>query len=353
MSGIICKKTIEEVRFRNDIVEVIDSYLNLQKSGASYKAACPFHKEKTPSFMVNPQRQIFHCFGCSEGGDLYKFVMLYEGIDFAAAVTMLAKRGGITIEYEKGTGGPGEDKSALYDLMDEVSNFYRRVLVESSAGERAREYLAARELTEETLKDFLIGCAPDRWDAILTWARKHERTNKDLEEVGLILKSTKPGAAGRYYDRFRNRIIFPISNDRGNVVAFGARVMDDSLPKYINSPETPIYSKSNVLYGLNFSKKGIREKGFVVIVEGYLDVIVPYQYGVNNLVATSGTALTSRQVSLLKKYTKSAVMLFDADQAGEAASLRGLDILLEHDMEVKISTLPKGEDPDSFVCKCE
>ncbi len=344
---MIPQEIIDQVLDRADIVEVLSDYIQIKQAGRNFKGCCPFHNEKTPSFVVSPEKQIYHCFGCSAGGNVISFLMKYESMDFPEAVRALADRFGVEVPKERVSDGANDAVTQLYEINKLAAAYYHHCLFEGKDTKPAK-YLENRKLDQNILKEFQIGYAPDAWESFKKLCETRKIPGASVRKAGLTISSEKGKGD---YDRFRNRIIFPISNDRGNVVAFGARVMDDSLPKYINSPETPIYSKSNVLYGLNFSKKGIREKGFVVIVEGYLDVIVPYQYGVTNLVATSGTALTSRQVSLLKKYTKSAVMLFDADQAGEAASLRGLDILLEHDMEVKISTLPKGEDPDSFVCK--
>ncbi|NQT33222.1 MAG: DNA primase [Candidatus Omnitrophica bacterium] len=344
--GMIPQEIIDQILDRIDIVEVISGYIPVKKAGRNFKANCPFHDEKTPSFVISPDKQIYHCFGCSAGGNAIRFIMEYENTGFREAIEGLAARAGVKIPDDRKPGGEGASiASKLYDINKLAADFYHNYL-RSDKGKRALDYLKKRGFNSETLSKFKVGFAPEAWDSL----RKHCEGKKIpvelLRKAGLTILSEKGKGD---YDRFRNRIIFPIFNERGHVVGFGGRVLDDSLPKYINTPETIIYSKSNVLYGLNFSKIGIREKSCAVIVEGYMDVVMPFQYDVTNLVATSGTALTPGQVSMLKKYTGTAVMVFDSDQAGESASLRGLDVLIEKGMNVKIATLPKGEDPDSFV----
>ncbi|MFQ5952838.1 MAG: DNA primase [Candidatus Omnitrophota bacterium] len=346
--GKIPQETIDQILDRTDIVEVVSGYIHLKKAGRNFKTNCPFHNEKTPSFTVSPDKQIYHCFGCGAGGNVIGFVMKYENMDFPEAVKMLAAKAGVELpRYEKETGEAPSLGARLYEINTVAATFYQNYL-RSGKGKNAFEYLTKRGFDTGTLSEFRVGCAPDEWESFRRYCEGKKISTDLLRKAGLTIRSEKGKGD---YDRFRNRITFPIFNERGHIVAFGARVMDDSLPKYINSPETAIYNKSNVLYGLNFSKRGIREKRYAVIVEGYMDVIIPFQYGVTNIVATSGTALTPRQVSMLKKYTNTAVMVFDSDQAGEAASLRGLDILIEGGMNVRIATLPKGEDPDSFVRK--
>lgn len=345
---MIPQEIIDQILDRADIVEVVSDNVQIKKAGRNFKGCCPFHNEKTPSFVVSPEKQIYHCFGCGAGGNVISFLMKYESMDFPEAVRVLGSRFGVDVpEFSPQDKQKKDSASRLYEINKLAAAYYQHCLVKGK-DKRAASYLRKRGISSEIINEFMIGYAPDAWESFRQVCEKRNIPAALVRKAGLTIPSEKGKGD---YDRFRNRIIFPIFNDRGNIVAFGARVLDNSLPKYINSPETPIYSKSNVLYGLNFCKKGIREKGFVVIVEGYLDVVIPYQYGLDYLVAASGTALTPRQVGLLKKYTRSAIMLFDADQAGESASLRGLDILLENDMEVRIATLPKGEDPDSFVRK--
>ena len=346
--GKIPQEVIDQVLDRLDIAEVVASYIPLKRSGRNFKACCPFHGEKTASFVVSPEKQIYHCFGCHVGGNAINFVMKYENMEFPEAIRSLAGKVGVELpQYRPEDREAASLAARLYDVNTAGSLFYQNHL-KSAKGVKAMDYLKNRGIDAALLGEFKIGYAPDEWEAFRKYSVAKKISPTLLKQAGLTIPSEK----GRGdYDRFRNRIIFTIFNERGNIVGFGGRVMDDSLPKYINSPETVIYSKSNVLYGLNFARKHMREAGCAILVEGYLDVIIPYQNGVKNVVATSGTALTPRQVGLLKKYTDTAVMVFDADQAGEAASLRGLDILIENGMKVRIATLDLGEDPDSFVRK--
>jgi DNA primase len=344
--GRIPQGIIDQILDKVDIVEVVSEYVPLKKAGRNFKGCCPFHNEKPPSFVVSPDKQIFHCFGCTAGGNVIGFVMKYENLSFPEAIEMMAERAGIEIPK---TNNVSDEASSLVKKLYEVNSiaaeYYQDQLGLPSA-KGALDYLKQRGLSDATIKEFKIGYAPDGWENLQQYCKKKNISSEILRKAGLSVKSDK----GRNdYDRFRNRITFPIFNERGNIVAFGARIMTDSQPKYLNSPETTVYSKSSVLYGLNFAKTEIRKAERVLIVEGYLDVIMPYQNEIKNIVATSGTALTTRQVALLKKHTDTAVMIFDADQAGEAASLRGLDILIVNGLTVYIATLPEGEDPDSFV----
>jgi len=347
--GKIPQSIIDNILDRVDIAEVISEYIQLKKAGRNFKACCPFHNEKTPSFVVSPDKQIFHCFGCDAGGNVIGFVMKYENIDFPEAVRMLADRAGVEIpeDRRRGDGGMDDLVQRIYEANNIAAGFYQANLRSASAA-RAMKYLQGRGIKPETLSKFRIGCAPDEWEGFIRYYRGKKLDPGILTKAGLTLKSDRGKGD---YDRFRNRIIYPIFNSRDKIVAFGARAMGDATPKYLNSPETVVYNKSNILYGLNFARQEIRKKGYVLIVEGYMDVIMPYQHGICNIVATSGTALTPRQVSLLKKHTDTAVMVFDSDQAGESASLRGLDILIVNGMKVRVATLPAGEDPDSFVRK--
>ena len=344
--GMIPQNIIDQILDRLDIVEIVGEHVQLKKAGRNFKACCPFHNEKTPSFVVSPDKQIYHCFGCGAGGNLINFVMKLENLEFPEAVRELASRAGVAVP----SSGRSDDENAsavsrIFEANNTAAAFFHNRLGTPS-GKKALDYLRKRGITDETIREFKIGYACDEWEALRKYCLGKKLSGEILRKAGLTIPSDK----GRNdYDRFRNRITFPIFNERGHIVGFGGRVMDDSLPKYINSPDTPVYNKSSILYGLNFAKKAIREKGFVVLVEGYMDVIVPYQSGIRNMVAASGTALTPRQVAILKKYTDTALIIFDADQAGEAASLRGLDILIENGMKVRIVRLPKGEDPDSYV----
>ncbi|MFH1305049.1 MAG: DNA primase [Candidatus Omnitrophota bacterium] len=344
--GMIPQEVIDSILDRLDIVEIISGYIQIKKSGRNFKACCPFHNEKTPSFVVSPDKQIYHCFGCAAGGNVISFVMKYENMEFPEAVKLLAAGAGVSLP-ETGRNSSRSSTGHLYEINQTAADFYHDILM-SEEGRGALEYLKARGLDDKTLKTFMVGYAPQGWENFKTFCVKKKIPLEFARKAGLTIPSEKGKGD---YDRFRNRIIFPIFSERGRVLGFGGRVLDNSLPKYINSPETPIYSKSNVLYGLNFSRQAIRDEKYVIITEGYLDVISSFKHGSTNVVATSGTALTASQVVILKKYADTAVMVFDADQAGEAASLRGLDILLQNGMKVKIATLPEGEDPDSFVRK--
>ena len=346
--GKIPQETIDRILDQLDIVEVVAEYIQLKKAGRNFKACCPFHNEKTPSFMVSPDKQIYHCFGCDAGGNVIGFVMKYENMGFPEAVETLAAKAGVELpRYDKRDDGESSLTARLYEINTIAAGYYQDNLG-SGKGKGALEYLERRGLNADTLAQFRIGYATAEWEGLQKYCAARNIPAEILRKAGLSVQSEKGKGD---YDRFRKRIIFPIFNERGNIVAFGARVMDDIGPKYINSPETVIYSKSSVLYGLNFSRRAMREKGHAFIVEGYMDVIIPFQNGITNIVAASGTALTPRQAAMLKKYADTAVMVFDSDQAGEAASLRGLDILIDNDVNVRVAALPPGEDPDSFVKK--
>lgn len=343
MAGRIPDNILDDILGRIDIAELISGYIPLKRSGRNFKANCPFHHEKTPSFMVSPDRQIYHCFGCGESGNAFKFLMRHERLEFLEAVEALAKRAGVNIpDAQRASPKDISLTSALYKLNELAANFYSHNLTTL-----AKAYLLKRGLTEETIALFKIGYAPDTWDALLNHLRQKGVGISLLEKAGLIIAKDQGG----YYDRFRNRIILPICDIKSRPIGFGARVMDDTLPKYINSPETPIYTKGKNLYGFNLARDSIRENDYVIIVEGYLDFLVPFQHGVNNIVASLGTALTIDQARLLKRFTNNVVMVYDGDAAGEMAALRSLDIFIEEEMSVKVVSLPKGFDPDSFVRK--
>jgi len=346
MPGLIPQDIIDRILDANDIAEIISGYIPLKRAGRNFKALCPFHHEKTPSFTVSPDRQIYHCFGCGAGGNVFSFLMKYERMEFPEAVEMLAKKVGISIPktepQEKNTGVAEK----LFSINELASKFYHDILFNSKEAGSIRTYLEKRGISSETAKKFRLGFAPDKWDTLINYLRQKNFSLSLIDKTGLI--SSREDSSG-YYDRFRDRIIFPIFDIKDRIVGFGARVTKDTLPKYINSPETPIYVKGKNLFGLNFTKDEIRKQDSVVIVEGYLDFIIPYQSGIHNIVASLGTALTIEQIRILKRYTQNAIVLFDPDQAGEIATLRSLDLFLSLDMNVKLVTLPKGFDPDSFV----
>jgi DNA primase len=346
MAGRIPENLLEDILGRVDIVEIISGYIPLKKSGQNFKANCPFHHEKTASFMVSPQRQIYHCFGCGESGNAFKFLMRHERMEFPEAVEILARKSGVNL--------PSQDKpevakaaslsSQLHKVNELAVNFYENNLQANNA-QAARDYLLKRGINPATIKEFRLGLATSGWDNLINFLRSKFVSLTLMEQAGLVL----PKDTGGYYDRFRSRIIFPIFDIRSRVIGFGARVMDNSLPKYINSPETPIYTKGKNLFGLNLSKDSIRDSDSAIIVEGYLDFIIPYQEGLKNIVASQGTALTLEQIKLLKRYTSNVVMIYDGDTAGEIATLRSLDILIDEGVNVRVVPLPKGMDPDMLV----
>ena len=347
----IPENILNEIQDKCDIVEIISSYISLKPSGRNFKACCPFHHEKTPSFVVSPDKQIYHCFGCNSGGNIFSFLKEYEKIDFIDAVKMLAEKTGVKLpEYKSHDDQDASAASVVYSVNDVAANYYSSFLVGDGlkpSPTLPERYIAKRGLDASVIKKFRIGYADSSWNGLLDYLSARGIKQDTVLKAGLIAQ----GKENSYYDLFRNRIIFPIFDVRNRIIGFGARVMDETLPKYINSPETTVYKKGQHLYGLNFAKADIKEKNFAIITEGYLDVIMCHQYGVTNAIASLGTALTAEQIRLLKRYTHNIVILYDADQAGEAASLRGLDLFLEEEMNVKIATLEKGHDPDSFLRK--
>ncbi|KAA3610684.1 MAG: DNA primase [Calditrichaeota bacterium] len=347
--SFIPENIIDEVRLASDVVDVISDYVNLRKKGVNYFGICPFHTEKTGSFSVNAEKQIFHCFGCGAGGNVFTFIMREEGVLFPEAVRLLAKRAGIEIpEPDENDNTSLQEREALYYACELAADlFHAQIFTES--GKPALDYLYKREFSDEAIKAFDVGYAADSWDILLKHAEAKHMRPEIFEMAGLLNKKD----SGGYYDRFRHRVMFPIRNLAGKVIAFGGRklVTDDTVPKYVNSPETPIYHKSNVLYGLFQARESIREFGEVIFVEGYTDVIRPAVAGIKNIVATSGTALTDLQARLVNRYTEKVILLYDNDLAGAKATMRGADILVAQGIEVKIAELAEGEDPDSFVQK--
>ena len=340
---------IEQIQSKLDIADIVGSYIPLKRAGRNFKACCPFHHEKTPSFVVSPVKGIYHCFGCGAGGDMISFVMKHESLEFMEALRILADKAGVDLSDMKGgfrpSHGKGSATSGLYRINELAASYYNAVLVGSSKAASGRKYLAQRGLNAESVSLFKIGYSSAEWDIFLKFAKSKGISETVLEKAGLII----PGKNESFYDRFRNRVIFPIFDIRSKIAAFGGRVLDDSLPKYMNSPETEIYVKGRHLYGLNFAMDEIRKKDYAVVVEGYLDLILPFQNGVKNIVATLGTALTIEQIRLIKRLTHNVVIIYDADEAGQAASLRGLDLLVSEGLFVKIACLPEGMDPDSYV----
>ena len=341
---------IEEIRSSASIVDVISGYVQLRKRGRNYIGLCPFHSEKTPSFTVSEDKQIFHCFGCHAGGNVFKFLMDYEKISFIEAVQELAGQLGINIEYES---TPGDEKQSeqevFYDINTEAAKYFYNNLHNSDEGEIARKYLQERKIKSQTIKTFGLGYALRGWENFLNFVKENKLDIDKVVELGILIKSDD----GRYHDRFAGRLIYPIFSPNGRVVAFAGRILDEreKAAKYLNSPESSVYIKGRILYGLSFAKDEIRKLDKAILVEGYMDLISLFQAGIKNVVAVSGTALTEEQVQLLSRYTKNVVLLFDADAAGIKASMRSIELLLKKDIEVKIATLPAGEDPDSYVNK--
>lgn len=348
MGGYIPDELVEEIRVRSDIVEVISDRVLLKKSGANYKGLCPFHSEKTPSFTVSPAKQIFHCFGCNEGGNVYQFIMKIENLSFPDSVLLLAKRYGITIAEQKVKGVNSSQKNILYDVNAMAAEFFQRQLSDLPQGKTAREYLRKRGINEDIVGSFKIGYASSLWDGVHQFLKK-KGISADIQNSAGLIKERENG--GGYVDRFRERVIFPISDSEGRIVGFGGRVLNDtdSRPKYLNSPETLVYKKGNILYGLNITKDSIRKSKEAFLVEGYFDLITAYQHGIKNIIATSGTALTEDHARLLRRYTETVILVFDGDEAGRNASNRGGIVLLNGGVKVKVIPLPPGNDPDSFI----
>ena len=353
----IPSQTIEQIAAANDIVEVIGSYFPLKRAGANFKALCPFHQEKTPSFTVSPQRQTFHCFGCGVGGSVFRFVMDYEHVDFPSAVRKLAARVGITLIEERGPSGAEdrqhEARRTLLQLQGEAAAWFHENLIRKEFAEPARKYLKERGITAEIAKRWRLGYAPDEWDAFGSWACGRGYDQQTLITSGLIkTKEDADGAPGqRSYDRFRGRIMFPICNDVGEVIAFSGRLLKDEngAAKYLNSPETPLFRKGNVLFGLDKTKRALIEANCAIVCEGQLDLISLFEAGITNVVAPQGTAFTESQARVLKRFADEVVLCFDADTAGQKAAERSLDALLANGLIVRVSEMPTGEDPDSLV----
>lgn len=340
---------IEEIKSRVDIVELASEYLTLKKAGRNFIGLCPFHQEKTPSFTVNRDKQIFYCFGCGEGGNVITFLMKIADKTFPEAIKDLAEKTGVVLPpMPSGKEGRQKDslKESIINLNLRAAQHFNRNL-SSPAGKVAREYLQNRSISEETIKQFRLGFVPDTWRSLTDYIESSGSSLKLAEQAGLVIA----GKEGNYYDRFRGRLIFPIENIFGEIVAFGGRVMEKGEPKYLNSPESPVYIKGKNLYGLNKTKEEIRKKGFALIVEGYFDLISLWNAGIGNVVATLGTALTREHLELLRRYTIEVVALFDPDEAGRKALDRSLELFLSMRMRARALILPEGCDPDDYIKK--
>ncbi|MDD3631572.1 MAG: DNA primase [Atribacterota bacterium] len=337
---------LDEIRNRIDIVALISEYVPLKKSGKGYKGLCPFHQEKTPSFMVDEQKQIFHCFGCGEGGNIYTFIMKIEKLNFPEAVKLLANKAGVQLPvYEKQNNKSIQEKELIFRLNGITADYYQKNLF-SPQGKRALNYLLKRNFSEEIIKKFYLGYALPGFEHLVHFLTSKKIGQTDLFKAGLAFRSSKTGGT---LDYFRDRIIFPIFNLQGKIIAFGGRVLDEKLPKYLNSPETPVYYKAKNLYGLFQAKQSIRQKNQVIIMEGYTDVLIAHQFGFDNAVASLGTALTGQQISLLKRFADEILIAFDSDSAGKSATLRSLGLVKKAGLAVKIVYLPPDSDPADII----
>ncbi len=350
MAGLFSPATLEQIRAASDIVEVIGGYVPLKRAGANFVALCPFHKEKSPSFNVNPHKQIFHCFGCHKGGDVFTFVKEYENIGFGDAVRRLAERAKIPLQFENTPGGQQARhlKETLLQIHEQITQRWSAALANDAAGKIARDYLVQRGVPVEAVKLFRLGYAPELWDDTVNWAKSKNFELPLVEQAGLILR--KEGA-DHYYDRFRGRLIFPICDEQGRVVGFSGRVLtgDEKTAKYVNSPETPIFTKGKVIFGLDKSKRALLDKQSAIICEGQLDLIACFMAGVQNVVAPQGTALTADHTRILKRYVEEVVLCFDSDNAGQNAAVRSLDSLLAAGLAIRVAVVPAPHDPDSFI----
>ncbi len=351
MAGIIPPEIVEQVRHASDIVDVIGSYVPLKKSGSRFKALSPFNKEKTPSFYVDPSKQIFKCFSSGHGGDVFKFLMLMENMTFPEAIRRLAQRTGIVIPEASGTHDPlaRSRREELLALNAAVAGWWQKLLASDPAAAPARDYLKSRDFPSALAEEFGLGYAPEGWDGTLKWAQKNGHSMQTLEAGRLVATSE----SGRTFDFFRGRLMIPIYNDAGEVVAFSGRLLDPEAKaqKYVNSHETPVFSKSRILFGLNKSKRPIIDAGSAVVCEGQIDLMRCWQKGIHNVVASQGTAFTDSHARILKRIAKEVVICFDADRAGQNASLKSIDVLLKEDLQVRVARIPQGEDPDSLLRK--
>lgn len=344
---MIPEDKVREVAERLSIVEVVSEYVQLRRSGGNFLGLCPFHAEKTPSFNVNPAREIFHCFGCGAGGNAFSFIMKMEGLSFPEAVKLLARKSGIEIEERQLTSAEKETQNefARFQKINELTaSYYRTILLNGQDGEEARHYLIKRSVGPDISEQYRLGFAPDRRDGLVKHLKNNGAELESALKLGIIRKSDSG-----WYDLFRNRLIFPIRDARGQVIAFAGRVLDTTLPKYINSPESPLYHKSSVLFGLDMALPSIRTGNSVIIVEGYFDHLALYKAGVQNVVATCGTALTGTHAALLKRHADRVYTLFDSDNAGKKATIRSMELFLEQRIPAYVISLPAGDDPDSFL----
>lgn len=353
--GLIPQEIIEQVKDRTDILDVVSGYVTLSKAGQNFKGLCPFHSEKTPSFMVSPSRQIFHCFGCGTGGNAFTFVMKMEGTSFPETVRELARKAGIAVPEVQGIQHHPDagNREKLEKLNEAAQAWFMHNLTQAEAGRDARLYLKERGMFEDTLEAFGFGYAPESWDGLLKHLLKGGYTIQDLLSAGMIVQKESAGKspkdASGYYDRFRSRVMFPIRDLRKKVIGFGGRILGEGMPKYLNSPETPLFNKSRALYLLEKARETAGKTEILIIVEGYFDAIALHQAGITNVVATLGTALTPDHIRIIRRYVTKVVLLFDPDEAGVRAALRTLDLFVDSGLGIKVVSLPDGDDPDTFI----
>jgi DNA primase len=351
-NGFFSEEKVSEIRDRANILEVVSDYVSLKKAGKNYKGLCPFHSEKTPSFMINEEKQIFHCFGCGEGGNVFTFLMKVAHLSFPQALEELAKRYGVRLAPRESSPAQKKEmakREGLFQINQITSEYFHDLLIQRKEGEEARRYLSKRGIEDESIKEYRLGYSVDRWDGLVQHLREKKASLEFAWELGLIFPKKREG----WYDAFRGRMIFPIFDLHNRVVGFGGRLIREGEPKYYNSAESSIYHKGEILYGLQVARRYIPKNDCVIIAEGYFDLLTLHQHGVKHSVATLGTALTTQHIRVLKRYTRNLITLFDSDPAGVQASLRSLPLFLEEDVSGKMIILPKGEDPDSFLRKGE
>jgi DNA primase len=342
---------IEEIKERLDVVDVISSYIKLQKTGANYRAICPFHSEQKPSFFVSPTRQLWRCFGCGKGGDIFAFIQEIEGVEFGDALRILAQRAGV--ELKRQDPQVQSQRQKLYEICEAATKFYEKQLQEGKNGKKAKEYLLQRDIKEESIKEWRLGFAPNLWNSLGDFLKEKGYSIGEIQRAGLALANEQ----GKVYDRFRARIIFPIFDLNSQVIGFGGRFFgtkegeEKNLAKYLNIPNTLLYNKSKVLYGLNKAKVPIRKQDACILVEGYTDVILSHQSGIKNAVATSGTALTPPQLTILKRYSNNLITAFDMDIAGDSATARGINLAQAQGFDIRVAVLPQGKDPADIASK--
>ncbi len=336
---------LEEIKNRLNIVDVLGEYIRLEKAGANYRALCPFHNEKSPSFMVSEEKQIWHCFGCQKGGDIFGFVMEIEGLEFREALKLLAEKAGVRLENYNPQ--KAEKINRTLEILELAAKFYEVQLWKGEGKNKVLDYLLGRGLKEETIKEFRLGYAPKGWRNLLDFLMKRGYSAQEIARTGLLVEKNSGKAPDSYYDRFRDRITFPVADYSGKILGFSARVApggDESQAKYVNTPETEVYHKSRILYGINKAKNEIKQKNFTLLVEGNMDVIAAYQAGIKNTVAVSGTALTPEQVDIIKRYAPKIKMFFDMDSAGETATRKSWKLCFTKDIDVEVVSLPSGKD---------